>query len=103
MDSARKLNQLVTDTEELLAEIDDERSPEIEKLRQRLTASIQKTKSLLETERGNGNGHVKVRHVAASVNDYVRDYPWVALATGILLASTVGILATSATRRSLDQ
>jgi len=40
--------------------------------------------------------------VAASFNDYVRRYPWMALATGVLVASTVGIMATSATKRSLN-
>jgi ElaB/YqjD/DUF883 family membrane-anchored ribosome-binding protein len=101
MDSARKLNQLVNDTEELLAEIDDQRGPEMQDLRQRLTTSIKKTKSILQSERG--AGQVKVRDVAASLNDYVRQYPWVALATGVLIASSVGILATSATRRSRDR
>jgi ElaB/YqjD/DUF883 family membrane-anchored ribosome-binding protein len=110
MDSKRKLKQLVTDTEELLQEIVDERSPEIVNLRKRLNDSIKSTKSYLqsrhdpdsEESQDNGHQHVKVRHVAASVNEYVRGYPWLALATGVLVASTLGILATSATRRSLD-
>jgi ElaB/YqjD/DUF883 family membrane-anchored ribosome-binding protein len=113
MDSVRKLKQLVADTEELLAEIADEHSPEIQDLRKRLNASIKGTKSFLSSHRDdkdakdkNGKAqpseHVKVRHVAASVNEYVRGYPWLALATGVLVASTMGILATSATRRSLD-
>jgi ElaB/YqjD/DUF883 family membrane-anchored ribosome-binding protein len=112
MDSSRKLKQLVTDTEELLAEIADEHSPEIQQLRKRLNDSIKSTKSYLqsfrsgndetESDEDHHNSHVKVRHVAASVNEYVRGYPWLALATGVLVASTLGIMATSATRRSLD-
>ncbi len=111
MDSRRRLKQLVTDTEELLHEIVDQRSPEIQELRRRLTDSIKSTKSFLHSQRHeaddedqdeSGHSHVKVRHVAASVNEYVRSYPWLALATGVLVASTLGILATSATRRSLD-
>jgi ElaB/YqjD/DUF883 family membrane-anchored ribosome-binding protein len=112
MDSKRKLKQLVTDTEELLQEIVDERSPEIANLRKRLNDSIKSTKSYLQSrhdadgdqsqDKGHRDQHVKVRHVAASVNEYVRGYPWLALATGVLVASTLGILATSATRRSLD-
>jgi ElaB/YqjD/DUF883 family membrane-anchored ribosome-binding protein len=112
MDSSRKLKQLVTDTEELLAEIADEHSPEIQQLRKRLNDSIKSTKSYLQSFRGanddsqpdeeHHDSHVKVRHVAASVNEYVRGYPWLALATGVLVASTLGIMATSATRRSLD-
>jgi ElaB/YqjD/DUF883 family membrane-anchored ribosome-binding protein len=112
MDSSKKLKQLVTDTEELLAEIADEHSPEIQQLRKRLHESIKSTKSYLlqshhpkeddSEDADNHPSHVKVRHVAASVNEYVRGYPWLALATGVLVASTMGILATSATRRSLD-
>jgi ElaB/YqjD/DUF883 family membrane-anchored ribosome-binding protein len=113
MDSTLKLKQLVTDTEELLHEIVDESSPEIQDLRKRLNDSIRSTKSFLHSHRheadedqpqknGHRDQHVKVRHVAASVNEYVRGYPWLALATGVLVASTLGILATSATRRSLD-
>jgi ElaB/YqjD/DUF883 family membrane-anchored ribosome-binding protein len=107
MDSASKLKQLVTDTEELLAEIADERSPEIQQLRKRLNDSIKSTKIFLRSNRhaddeeDRHDPHVKVRHVAASVNEYVRGYPWLALATGVLVASTLGIMATSATRRSL--
>jgi hypothetical protein len=41
-----------------------------------------------------------VRDLAGSLNDYVRSYPWLALATGVLVASSVGILATHATKRS---
>jgi ElaB/YqjD/DUF883 family membrane-anchored ribosome-binding protein len=114
MDSSRKLKQLVSDTEELLAEIADEHSPEIQQLRKRLNDSIKSTKSYLHSFRrthddaeqdedeDHHDSHVKVRHVAASVNEYVRGYPWLALATGVLVASTLGIMATSATRRSLD-
>ena len=109
MDSASKLKQLVTDTEELLAEIADERSPEIQQLRKRLNDSIKSTKIFLRSNRHaddesdveRHDPHVKVRHVAASVNEYVRGYPWLALSTGVLVASTLGIMATSATRRSL--
>jgi ElaB/YqjD/DUF883 family membrane-anchored ribosome-binding protein len=111
MDSATKLKQLVTDTEELLAEIADEHNPEIQHLRKRLNDSIKSTKSYLRSFRNRDeqdeddaqqDSHVKVRHVAASVNEYVRGYPWLALATGVLVASTLGIMATSATRRSLN-
>jgi ElaB/YqjD/DUF883 family membrane-anchored ribosome-binding protein len=107
MNTTRQLNKLIDETEGLLAEIADERSPPIEAVRHRLTQSLERTKSVLNDHRkGNeprGDAqHLKVRHVAASVNDYVKGYPWLALATGILVASTIGILATSATKRSYD-
>jgi ElaB/YqjD/DUF883 family membrane-anchored ribosome-binding protein len=99
MDSVQKLNDLFDQTEKLLATLADERGPEIQELCERLDKSMAQTKDAL-----NGNPraeHVKVRDIAASFNDYVQNYPWVALATGVLVASTIGILATSATKRSL--
>ena len=110
MDKAGKLDRLVRETEELLERIAEERSPQIQRARDRLQESLQDTKSAIAAEadkdRGNGNGanrpegRLKVRDVAFSLNDYVRSYPWLALATGVLLASSVGILATHATKRS---
>jgi ElaB/YqjD/DUF883 family membrane-anchored ribosome-binding protein len=101
MNAAGKLNKLITETEDLLEEISEQRGPEIQALRERLSESIQRTKAALgERHNGNSEQHLKVRHVAASVNDYVKSYPWLALATGVLVASTIGILATSATKRS---
>jgi ElaB/YqjD/DUF883 family membrane-anchored ribosome-binding protein len=105
MDSAHKLNELFDQTEKLLAKLADERGPEIQALRERLNQSMTRTREALKkSDRSNerdSSEHVRVRHVAASLNDYVRNYPWVALATGVLVASTIGILSTSATRRSL--
>ena len=99
MDSAQKLNTLFDQTEKLLAKIADQRGPEIQALRERLDRSMEQTRVALESNPP--REHVKVRHVAASFNDYVQNYPWIALATGVLVASTIGILATSATRRSM--
>jgi ElaB/YqjD/DUF883 family membrane-anchored ribosome-binding protein len=99
MRATQKLDNLFNQTEKLLAKLADERGPEIQELRQRLGRSMEKTRIALREDPP--PEHVRVRHVAASLNDYVRNYPWVALATGVLVASTIGILATSATRRSL--
>ena len=97
MNSEHKLNDLFNETEKLLAKLAD-RGPEIQELRARLDKSMANTRDALKQRR---DEHVKVRHVAASFNDYVQNYPWLALATGVLVASSIGILATSATRRSL--
>jgi ElaB/YqjD/DUF883 family membrane-anchored ribosome-binding protein len=99
MDSTHKLNELFDQTEKLLAKLADERGPEIQEVRDRLAKSMAQTREALKN--GGRSEHVKVRDVAASLNDYVRNYPWVALMTGVLVASTIGILSTSATRRSL--
>jgi ElaB/YqjD/DUF883 family membrane-anchored ribosome-binding protein len=104
MDSTHKLNELFDQTEKLLAKLADQRGPEIQEVRDRLSKSMAQTREALKkdghAERGHVE-HVKVRDVAASLNDYVRNYPWLALMTGMLVASTIGILSTSATRRSL--
>jgi ElaB/YqjD/DUF883 family membrane-anchored ribosome-binding protein len=104
MDSVHKLNELFDQTEKLLAKLADERGPDIQELRERLDVSMARTRDALkesDPSKSHSSEHVKVRHVAASLNDYVRNYPWVALATGVLVASTIGILSTSATRRSM--
>jgi ElaB/YqjD/DUF883 family membrane-anchored ribosome-binding protein len=99
MDTSGKLNSLMRETEELLERIADERAQQ----------SLEQTKSAIEDEVENGkaNGgrpqqHVGVRDLAGSLNDYVRRYPWLALATGVLVASSIGILATHATKRSYN-
>lgn len=99
MDSARKLNDLFDQTEKLLAKLADQRGPEIQQLREKLERSMGQTRVALK--RAPAREHVKVRDVAASFNDYVQSYPWLALATGVLVASSIGILATRATKRSL--
>jgi ElaB/YqjD/DUF883 family membrane-anchored ribosome-binding protein len=100
MKKTHKLDELFNQTEKLLAELDEQGAPEIEELRERLERSMAKTKIALK---GNPppTKNVKVRDVAASFNHYVQHYPWMALATGVLLASSIGILATNATKRSL--
>jgi ElaB/YqjD/DUF883 family membrane-anchored ribosome-binding protein len=99
MDGAHKLNDLFDQTEKLLAKLAYERGPEIQELREKLHRSMGQTRVALN--RAPARQHVKVRDVAASFNDYVQNYPWLALATGVLVASSIGILATRATKRSL--
>jgi ElaB/YqjD/DUF883 family membrane-anchored ribosome-binding protein len=99
MDPTQKLNELFDQTEKLLAKLADQRGPEIQEVRDRLGKSMAQTREALKNDEH--PERVKVRDVAASLNDYVRNYPWVALLTGVLVASTIGILSTSATRRSL--
>ena len=112
MDAVRKLNRLMSETEELLDSLADRRGPKIDAVRERLIASLEKTKRAIADQRLAGNGHAQddeeeedetsigVRDLAGSLNDYVRRHPWLALATGVLVATSAGILATSATKRS---
>lgn len=112
MDAIRKLNNLVDETEDLLDRLHDQRGPKIDAVRKRLIDSLERTKrALAEQRRDRKNGDsqdedeeddvsVGVRDLAGSLNDYVRRHPWLALATGVLVATSAGILATSATKRS---
>src|ERR1700689_5117627 len=102
MDPEHKLNDLFDQTEKLLAKLADQRGPEIEELREKLHRSMGQTRVALKRAPAREREHVKVRDVAASFNDYVQNYPWIALATGVLVASSIGILATRATKRSLN-
>jgi ElaB/YqjD/DUF883 family membrane-anchored ribosome-binding protein len=97
--STDQLNDLLRQTDKLLAKLSDECGPEIDELRGKLDRSMALTREALKNSPP--EEHMRVRDVAASFNDYVRHYPWLALATGVLVASTIGILSTSATRRSM--
>jgi ElaB/YqjD/DUF883 family membrane-anchored ribosome-binding protein len=117
MDAVRKLNNLVDDTEELLKSLANEHGPKIDAVRERLLESLERTKRAIADQRrgrkGGKNGNSNPAHdddeddasigvgdLAGSLNDYVRRHPWLALATGVLVAASAGILATSATKRS---
>jgi ElaB/YqjD/DUF883 family membrane-anchored ribosome-binding protein len=109
MDSTQKLNELFTQTEKLLAKLADDGRADVQEIRDRLNKSMARTKGSLQqgsSKRGSPQQaprrqRVKVRDVVSSFNDYVQNHPWMALATGVLLASTIGILSTNATKRSL--
>ncbi len=98
MDRTRKLNRLLSETEVLLDRLPAERTPELQEVRDRLEHSMTQTKDAISQQ----PAHVNIRDVAGSLNDYVKKHPWMALATGVLVASTIGILATSAAKRSLS-
>jgi ElaB/YqjD/DUF883 family membrane-anchored ribosome-binding protein len=98
MSNTKELNRLITHTEELLSELADERDPQVRETRDRVEQSLQETRRAV-TEQG-AHTRVKIRDVASSLDDYVRDYPWLALGTGILFAATIGLLAVGATRRA---
>ena len=105
MESA-DLDHLLDETQLLLAKLRAHRVPALQGLRDKLEASMASVKDALkknrDDDRERDSERMKIRDVAASFNDYVTNYPWVALATGILIASTIGILATKATKRSLN-
>ncbi len=100
MDKADRLDALIDGAEELLTNLTDAHDPHIQRLRDRVDHAINDTRRALSTDRREMS--VRLRDVAGAVDDYVRGYPWLALATGVLLAGTVAFIAgaVSSSRKS---
>jgi ElaB/YqjD/DUF883 family membrane-anchored ribosome-binding protein len=91
VDKALKLEQLIDDAEELLTNLADAHDPDIQILRDRVDRAISDARRSFAE---NGNmAAVRLRDIAHSIDDYIRDYPWLALGTGMLFAGTVAFLA----------
>ena len=98
MRTARNLNQLVTDVEELLARLDDEHGPQLDELRSRVEKTLSQAKAVL-SKRGKTSA-ANVRQYAGIADDYITAYPRMAFASGILIGAVLGFIAASA--RSSD-
>jgi len=95
VDKANRLDELIDGAEELLTNLTDAHDPEIQKLRDRVDAAIAEARRAIATPEEELS--VKVREIARTVDDYVRDYPWLAFATGVLVAGTIAFIVGSAT------
>jgi ElaB/YqjD/DUF883 family membrane-anchored ribosome-binding protein len=91
LEKINKLDQLIDDSEELLTKLADAHNPEIQKLRDRVDYAIGDARRAI-AQQGN-QASVQLRDLANTIDDYIRDYPWLALATGILVAGTVAFIA----------
>jgi ElaB/YqjD/DUF883 family membrane-anchored ribosome-binding protein len=87
----RKLDELVDGAEELLIKLADADSREIQGLRDRVDDAIGDARRVIAE--GGEEVSVRVWDIARTVDDYVRDYPWLAVTTGILVAGAVGFIA----------
>jgi ElaB/YqjD/DUF883 family membrane-anchored ribosome-binding protein len=97
LNNSRKFQQLATDVEELLARLDDEHSPQLDKLRDRVEATISEVKSTLSNQ--GKSTTAQVRRYAGIANDYITGYPRAAFASGILIGAALGFLIASARSR----
>jgi ElaB/YqjD/DUF883 family membrane-anchored ribosome-binding protein len=79
MNRSRDLNELINDVEELLAELSDEHSPQIEELRNRIKDTIGSLRPAV----------ARVRRYAGAVDDYITGYPRLAFLTGLLLGGVM--------------
>ena len=87
MDKELKLAQLIDGAEELLTRLADAHDPRIQRLRDRVDDAIGDARRAFDQD------GVRMRDILRTVDDYVRDYPWLALGTGVLVAGTVALLA----------
>ncbi|MDP9011957.1 MAG: hypothetical protein M3O41_04725 [Pseudomonadota bacterium] len=93
METAGKLDELIDGAEELLTKLADADNPEIQKLRNRVDHAIDDTRRAL-AQRGD-EASIQLRDIANTIDDYIRDYPWLAVATGVLVAGAFGFIAGS--------
>jgi ElaB/YqjD/DUF883 family membrane-anchored ribosome-binding protein len=91
-----QLNQLVDDAEELLIKLADVENPQIRELRERVDQGIRHTKAALLARGEEADGQVV--DFAQAVDDYVRDYPWLALGVGMVVAGSLGLVVASTVR-----
>jgi ElaB/YqjD/DUF883 family membrane-anchored ribosome-binding protein len=90
LETPRQFQQLVSDVEELLERLEDEHSPQLDKLRDRVEATMSEAKSLLKNQ---GRSSVaQVRRYAGMADDIITGYPRAAFASGILIGAALGFL-----------
>jgi ElaB/YqjD/DUF883 family membrane-anchored ribosome-binding protein len=85
---------LIDGAEELLTNLTDAHNPDIQKLRDRVDQAIADARQAIAQSEEDLS--VKLRDIAYTVDDYVREYPWLAVATGVLVAGTIAFIAGAA-------
>ncbi len=93
MDKAVKLDELIDGAESLLIQLTDAHNPEIQKLRDRVDYAIHDARGAMR--RSTESASVQIRDILQTVDDYIHDYPWLALITGVAVAATAGFITGS--------
>jgi ElaB/YqjD/DUF883 family membrane-anchored ribosome-binding protein len=91
MENAAKLDELIDGAEGLLIKLADAGNPEIQQLRDRVDRAIGDARRALALR--SDEESVRLRDIANTIDDFIRDYPWLAVATGVLVAGTIGFIA----------
>jgi ElaB/YqjD/DUF883 family membrane-anchored ribosome-binding protein len=100
MTKTDKLDQLIDDSEELLTQLADAHNPEIQQLRDRVDDAVRDARRALQTSQDSAS--LGFTELARTIDEFVHDHPWLALATGVLVASTVSYIAGSFQSRSKE-
>jgi ElaB/YqjD/DUF883 family membrane-anchored ribosome-binding protein len=83
MNQSRHLSELINDVEELLAELSDGQSPQIDELRDRIRDTIGSVRPAV----------ARVRRYAGAVDDYITGYPRLGFLTGLLIGGVIVYVA----------
>jgi ElaB/YqjD/DUF883 family membrane-anchored ribosome-binding protein len=94
MDKLERLDELIDGAEELLTQLADAHDPNIQRLRDRVDHAIADATRTLS--RQDEDASRRLRDIATAVDEYVRDYPWLAVLTGVLVAGTAAFIAGAA-------
>jgi ElaB/YqjD/DUF883 family membrane-anchored ribosome-binding protein len=97
MNTENRLEDLMDASGELLAQVADEKGPEIAALRSRLTKGIADLKQYLASTAQQAGEQIK--DTAVAVDDYVHDSPWVSIGIAATVAALLGYAAGAATTR----
>jgi len=77
MDKLERLDELIDGAEELLTQLADAHDPNIQRLRDRVDQAVADATRALS--RQGDDTSVRLRDIASTIDDFVRDYPWIAL------------------------
>lgn len=91
MEKAHKLDELIDGAEELLTKLADAHNPEIRNLRDRVDDAIIDAQRAIA--RQTDDAAVQLRDLANTIDGCVRDYPWLAVAVGVVVAGTTAFIA----------
>ena len=91
MDKLERLDELIDGAEELLTQLADAHDPNIQRLRDRVDQAVADATRALS--RPGDDPSVRLRDIASTIDDFVRDYPWIAVLSGIVVAGTVAYIA----------
>ena len=94
MNKLDRLDELIDGAEGLLTQLADAHDPNIQRLRNRVDHAIADATRTLS--RQDDEAALRLRDIANSVDDYVRDYPWLAVIAGALVAGAVAFIAGAA-------
>jgi ElaB/YqjD/DUF883 family membrane-anchored ribosome-binding protein len=93
MNKLDRLVELIDGAEELLTQLADAHDPHIQRLRDRVDQAVADATRTLSRK---DDESVRLRDIITTIDDYVRDYPWLAVLTGMALAGTVAYVAGAA-------